>query len=135
MGNTQLADASANAGVNALAALANSGFLKIYTGPQPANGNTAITTQTLLASLALSATAFGSAAAGVATANAITNAVAAATGAAAWFRVFKSDGTTALWDGNVSTSGANLNLNSTSIQSGATVSVTSFTFTLLEAGS
>ncbi len=134
-GNTQVSDTAANAAVNALCALANGGTLKIYAGTQPANANTAVTTQTLLASLALSATAFGTAAGGVAAANAITSAAAVATGTATWFRIFKSDGTTVVFDGNVSTSGANLNLNSTAIQSGATVAVSSLTYTLNEAGS
>ena len=42
----------------------------------------------------------------------------------------KSDGTTAVWDGSVGTSGATLNLNSVAIQSGAQVDVTSLTFTV-----
>jgi hypothetical protein len=134
-GNTQLSNTAANAAVNALCALANGGMINIYNGSQPANANTAVTTQTLLASLALSATAFGTAAAGVATANAITSAAAAATGTATWFRIFKSDGVTVVFDGNVSTSGANLNMNSTAIQSGATVAISSLTYTLNEAGS
>lgn len=134
-GNTQVSDTAANAAVNALTVLANSGYVKIYTSPQPANANTAVSSQTLLSTHTLSATAFASASGGVATANAVGNATAAATGTAAWFRVLKSDGTTVLFDGNVSTSGANLNLNSTAVQSGATVSISSFTFTLLEAGS
>ena len=58
--NTQLSDAAANAAVNALCALANGGFLKIYSGTQPATGNSALT-GTLLATINLAATAFGNA--------------------------------------------------------------------------
>jgi hypothetical protein len=134
-GNTQLTDAAANAAANAVCALANGGTLKIYNGAQPANANVAVSTQTLLASLPLSAAAFANAVAGVATANAITSATALATSTATWFRVFKSDGVTPVFDGNIGTSGANLNINSTAIQSGATVSVSSFTYTINEAGS
>jgi hypothetical protein len=66
----------------------------------------------------------------VLTLNAITqDASADATGTATWFRLVKSDGTTHVLDGDVGTSGSDLNLNSTSITSGATVSVTSFTIT------
>lgn len=133
-GNTQLADATANAAANAVCALANGGSLKIYTTPQPANANTAVSTQTLLVTLTMNATAFGNAVAGVATANAITSANAVASGTAVWFRILKSDGTTVVMDGNVATSGANLNLNSTSISAGASVSVSSLSYTISEAG-
>jgi hypothetical protein len=104
--NTQLSDAFANACANAGLALANGGYLKFYTGPQPANGNTAITTQTLLASLPLSATAFGNAVGGLATSNALTPATIAATGTPVWARVFKSDGVTQLFDLSVGVSQA-----------------------------
>lgn len=133
--NTQISDAAANAACNALCALANGGSLKIYAGAQPANANTAISGQTLLATLALSATAFANAVAGAATANAITSATAVATGTAAWFRVFKSDGTTVVFDGTVGTAGCNINMNSTAIQTGATVAISSFAYSITEAGS
>lgn len=128
--NTQLTNLAVNTMVDALTALANSGKLRIYDGTQAATADTAVGAQTLLAELTLNATAFGAASAGVATAGAITaDSSANATGTASWFRVVKSDGTTVLWDGSVGTSGANLNLNSTSIASGQNVAVSSFTFT------
>lgn len=127
--NPHLADAAANASANAVCALLNSGKLRVYDGTQPASANTAITTQNLLAELTFGVTAFGAAAAGVAAANAVTSATAPATGTAAWFRAVKSDGITVVWDGSVGTSGADLNLNSTAISSGATVAVSSLTYT------
>jgi len=133
--NLQISDATANAGVNALCALANGGFIKLYTGSQPANANTALGAQTLLVTLALSATAFATAVAGVATANSITAASAVASGTATWFRCYKSDGTSVVFDGTVGTSGCDINMNSNVISSGATVGVSSLTFTLNEAGS
>lgn len=133
--NTQLSDTAANAAVNAVAPLLNSGKLRIYDGSQPANANTAITSQVLLAELTYNATAFSGGSAGVATANAITSGTAGNTGTAAWFRAVESNGTTVVYDGSVGTSGANLNLNTTSIVSGATVSVSSLTLTCVEAGS
>lgn len=123
-----------NAAANAVTALANSGKLRIYSGTQPANADAGIGGATLLAELVMNATAFAGAAAGVATANAITqDASADATGTAAWFRVWKSDGTSPLWDGSVGTSGCDLNLNTVSIVATATVSVSSMTFTLPKA--
>jgi hypothetical protein len=117
-----------NAELDALAPLFNSGKLRIYTGAQPATPETAAS-GTLLVELTFNATAFPAASGGVITANAITSAAAGATGTAGWCRSLKSDGTTALIDGDVSTSGAFLNLNSTAISSGATVAVSSYVIT------
>jgi hypothetical protein len=104
--------------------------LRVYNGTRPANPGTAITTQTMLVELTCNATAFAPAASGgVLTANAISNGTAAATGTASWFRLFQSNGTTAIMDGDVGTSGSDLNLNNTSIATSQTVSVTSFTVT------
>lgn len=126
----KLSNAAVNAEVDALAALLNTGYLRIYSGSQPTDADTAIGAQVLLAELRFGATAFGAASVGVAIANAITqDSSADATGTAAWFRALKSDGTTVVMDGSVGTSGANLNLNSVAISSGAAVAVSSFTLT------
>ena len=110
--------------------LFRSAKVRIYNGTRPANVGTAITSQTMLVELTCNATAFAAAAAsGVLTANAISNGTAAATGTASWSRVFQSNGTTAIADADVATSGSDLNLNNTSIATGQTVSVTSFTIT------
>lgn len=120
-----------NAQLDALSSQAGtSAKLRIYNGTRPANANTAITSQTMLVELTCNATAFAAAASGgVLTANAISNGTAAATGTASWFRLWQSNGTTAIMDGDVSTAGADLNLNNTSIATGQTVSVSSFTVT------
>jgi hypothetical protein len=110
--------------------IGTSAKVRIYNGTRPANVGTAITSQTMLVELTCNATAFAAAAAsGVLTANAISNGTAAATGTASWSRVFQSNGTTAIADADVATSGSDLNLNNTSIATGQTVSVTSFTIT------
>lgn len=128
--NPKLSNAEANAAADAVTVHANSGFLRIYDGTQPADADTAITTQVLLAELTFNATAFGAAVNGVATANAITaDSSANATGTATWHRAVRSNGTSVLWDGSVGTSGADLNLNTTSIVAGASVSVSSYTYT------
>jgi hypothetical protein len=128
--NAKLANVGANAAADAVCVLANTGYLRIYDGTQAADADTAVGAQVLLAELRFGATAFAGAAAGVATANAITpDSSANASGTASWFRVLKSDGTTALWDGSVGTATANLILNSVAISSGAAVSVSAFTFT------
>lgn len=134
--NTQLSNAGVNAEADALAALLNTGYLRIYDGTQPATADTAVGAQVLLAELRFGATAFGAAVAGVLTANAITaDSSANATGTAAWFRALKSDGTTAIMDGTVGTASANMIIATTSIAAAQTVSCSSFTHTLQKATS
>lgn len=101
--------------------------LRIYDGTRPATGGTATT---LLAELVCNATFAPAASGGVLTLNAIANdASADATGTATWFRIVQSDGTTHVLDGNVGTSGSDLNLNTVSIVAAGPVSITSFTIT------
>lgn len=121
-------DAFIEAGLNAEAALLNSGLIKIYTGGQPLlNG---AVTGTLLVTLTFGGTAFigASTSGGIASvsANAITSGVAAATGTAGYFAVLKSDGVTVYATGTVGTSNADLIGASTSITSGVTVSCSAF---------
>jgi len=128
--NPKRSNAAVNAAADAVCPLVNNGYLRIYNGTQPATADTAISTQTLLAELRFNTTAFGAASAGVATANALTaDSSADNTGTASWFRALKSDGTSAVFDGSVGTSAADLVLNSVSISAGASVSVTAFTYT------
>jgi len=128
--NPKRSNVAVSAAADAVCPLLNNGYLRLYDGTQPATADTAVTTQTKLAELRWNATAFGAASNGVATANAITSdASAAATGTATWFRALKSDGTTVVFDGSVGTSGCDLNLNSAAISAGAQVSVTAFTYT------
>ena len=110
-------------------AVGNGAKIRIYSGTRPANVAASIT-GTLLAELT-GATPFASAASsGVLTLGSVTaDSSADATGTATHFRIWKSDGTTAVVDGNVSTSGSDLNLSSVSIVSGGSVSITSFTIT------
>ena len=122
--------AARNNMLDEIAALADAGagaaLLRIYDGTRPATGGTVTT---LLAELTFTDPAFGAAAAGVLTASAITDeASAPATGTATWFRVVDSD-ITFVMDGNVGTSGSDLNLNTTSIVTTNTVAVSSFVVT------
>src|SRR4051812_5858411 len=115
---------------DAVCALLNSGYLRIYDGTQAATADTAVGAQVLLAELRWNATAFGGAVNGVATANAITSDSAAnATGTASWFRALKSDGSTVVFDGSVGAATADIILNTVSIVINAQVDVTAFTYT------
>lgn len=127
-------DAATKAAVDAFTATLNSGFIKIYTGAQPAvNG---AVTGTLLATLTFSATAFpaSTASGGVvtATANSITSGTAVGTGTAGYFALVKSDNTTVSATGLVGTSSSDLNMNTLSITTGNTVACSSFLITMAE---
>jgi hypothetical protein len=129
--NLKTSIVSRNAELNALAALANSGYIRIYDGSQPSTPETAVSTQTLLAELRFGATAFGGASGGIITANSITDdSDINATGTASWFRVLESDGTTVLWDGSVGTSSADMILATVSLVQHAILQITSLTYTL-----
>lgn len=129
--NPKISSTAVNAQADALSDLLDNGYLRIYDGTQPANANTAISTQVLLAELRFNATAAPAASGGTLTMNAITqDSSANNTGTATWFRALKSDGSTVVFDGSVGTSGCDINLGSTSITSGSSVGVTSMTFTV-----
>jgi len=128
--NTQISDGTANAQATALSTLCNAGLVKVYDGAQPANANTAITTQVLGVTLTLNATAFGAPAAGVLTANAITSGVAAAPITPTWARIFKSDGVTVVMDVSAGAAGANMTIGA--FTAGTTVSCSSFLHSVRE---
>jgi hypothetical protein len=127
----KFANVTVNAEADALARLLDNGYLRIYSGSQPTNADTALGAQVLLAELRFNATSAPAASAGVLTFNSLTSDTSAdATGTAAFYRALKSDGTSVVMDGSVGTSSADLVLNSTAIQSGAQVDVTSFAVTV-----
>ena len=127
--NIQLAALSANAAADAIGARCNSGTLNIYSTPQPATGDTAVS-GTLLATCTFAASAFGAASGGVATAAAITkDSDADATGDAEWFRVLTTGGAP-VFDGTVGVgSGFDCNVPTVSVVQHAEFSVTSMTIT------
>ena len=136
--NTRISNVAAIAACNAIVDLLDGAgsTIKIYTASQPANPDVAIGAQTLLGTLTFATPAYGAAAdanpGGRATANAITgDASADATGTAAWFRKATSGGTAHI-DGEVGTSGADMNLNTISIVAGATIDITADTVTMPE---
>lgn len=137
--NPKLAAAMRNSALDTVLANLANGYLRIYdsTGTgQPADADTAVTTQVLLAELRFhvsspfAAASAGSAEAGGSGHEITADSSANADGTATWYRALKSDGSTAVMDGSVGTSGANLNLNSVAIASGANVSVSSLTVTM-----
>src|SRR5665213_2905778 len=124
-------------------AIGASGTIGIFSGAMPATTLTANSGTLLSGGLTFGATPFGAAGANggaggvggaLATANAIaSDASAAATGTAGYFRVFTSAGQTAahcVLQGDVGTSSADMILNTVSIVSGGTVAITAYTLVL-----
>lgn len=125
------------AGLDAICALVTaSATIRISSGAQPATTLTAESGTQLSTGCAFGATPFPASTSGTsdgnatATANAIANDTnAAASGTAGYFRV-RTTTPTVIFQGNVGTSGADMNLNTTTITAGDTIAITSFKVTL-----
>lgn len=120
------ANETVEAEASAFASLLDNGYLRVYDGTKPANANTAITTQVLLAELRFANPAETAVTGGVILFDDFTpDSSANATGTATWFRAFKADGTSPIMDGTVGLSATDAIINTVSIVAGAAVSVTS----------
>ena len=121
-----------NAQLDALeTAIGTAAVLKIRTGVAPANVGTA-DSGTVLASMTLPSDWLAAASGGSkAKSGTWQDASADATGTAAHFRIYASDGTTAHIQGTVTATGGggDLTLDNTSIASGQSVTISSFTLT------
>jgi hypothetical protein len=123
---TSLRNTQLDAIKTALDAGGAAGKLRVYDGTRPATGGTATN---LLAELTFSFPSASAAASGVLTFSAITaDSSADAPGTATWCRIVTS-ASAFVADGSVSTSGADYNLNTTSITLGVQVSCTSAALT------
>lgn len=123
-----LHDIAANAQADAVAALLNAGYLRLYDGTQPADADTPLTTQRLLAELRFGTPAFKPASEGLVVANAIGKGQATRTGLATWFRCLANDGTTTVIDGSIGTGTGDLDMDDAKIQRGGEVCVSNFAF-------
>jgi hypothetical protein len=131
----RMSNDSVDAQANAWAALANSGYLRIYTVPRPATADDVTGSATLLAELRMNAAAFATAVNGLLVAAAISPEDSALdTGDAVWYRLLQSNGTSPLCDGTVGVAGGagfDMELVGTiTITAGLPVNVTSFTHTV-----
>ncbi len=125
----QLSTAVRDARLDALeTAVGTTAVIKIFTGAQPANcaaanTGTELWTETLPSDWMAAASSGSKALSGTWQANAI------ATGTAAHFRLYASNGTTCHMQGSVTATGGggDLTLDSTSITSGQQVTITTFT--------
>lgn len=118
-----------NAQLDAITTFIGSGAkLQIYSGTRPATGG-AISAQVKLAEFVLGTPFAPAAASGTLSPSLPSNTTGLANGTATWFRIVQSDGVTHGIDGSVGTSGTDLILNTTTVSSGVTISVTAFTVT------
>lgn len=119
-----------NAQLDAItSAVGTSGLIRIYSGTQPASPDAALSGNTVLAELACSSALAAAASGGVLTLNSITADSSADNTGTATFGSILTSGGTRIVDFSVGTSGADLNLNTTSIVSGAQVSISSASIT------
>lgn len=126
---TAVRNAACDAIVDALDAGAGASTIEVRTGSQPASANDAAT-GTVLATFTLADPGFGAASSGVATlASPPRSTTGSAAGTAGWFRAKDSNGNT-VFDGDVGTSGAVLNLNTLTISIGVAVEIVSGTVTM-----
>lgn len=129
--NLNLSIAAANVAMDAISPLLNGGFIDFYDGVQPASGDSAITTQQLLATLTLSNPAFGVSSAGIISALAIGADVDInATSKTTWARLYRSDHTSVVVDLSVGTTGCDINLNSDNLQIHAQLSLSALSLVL-----
>lgn len=111
----------------------NSGSLRICSGTQPTDADTALGAQTSLADLTFGATAFAAASAGSKAANSITQDSSINSSATATWGCMQASGVAfsgsnaRIQDFSVGTSGQDVNFNSVAFSSGAACQVTSLT--------
>lgn len=139
-----LTTAAANAMADALDDYINTGGVGkiiIYDGTPPANAGASLVSNNALVTFDASNgpvlnPMFGAASSGTITLSGTPlTAAASLSGTASFFRIYKNDGTTVVAQGSVSTTGAQLNLNTVSITSSVNVTITSGTITMPTAGS
>lgn len=136
--NFKISTAARNAACDGIVDLCEGGTppatIGVRTGAPPTNPGDA-DSGTLLATLTCSNPAFGAAAAGVATANAITDDSSAdASGDAGHFRVYQGGGSTVIMQGTAgeAADSPDMTFDNKSIVAGGTVSISSFTVTVPE---
>lgn len=121
--------AAATAGCDAMTALVNTGYVRIYAvgSGTPSTCAAAVAgDNTVLAEIRLDATAFAAAVNGVAAADVpnMTQEDSATGGTAGFFRILASDGTTCHFQGSCGVANADMILNTVTIGAGTTVSIT-----------
>lgn len=142
MANFFISNAAARAALDAVVDLidggASAGTVIIYAGTEPADADASIGAATTLATITLADPAFGNSTddtpGAIAAANSLpVSATASATGTASFFRVLDSDANVIMQgDVTATAGGGDMEINTVSVVSGATVRITAFNATMPE---
>lgn len=133
--NTQLSNATVNKQAQDIVNDLDTGYCRIYEGPQPANADIPLSGQVLVVELRFKSPSAPSPIDGVINFNNMNAVNGLATGQAAWFRCLKSDGVSVVMDGSVGRTNANMTLINTLIVIGALVTITNFQHTVEKSAS
>lgn len=127
--NQALANAWANTILNGtnLPAMANAGVITFYSGTMPSDADTAVTTQTALATYTFASTDFSAAASGISSMAASYATTWVANGTITWARWQRGG---YVMDLGVGTTGADVIVNTTNCVSGTPPNITSLTLTM-----
>lgn len=97
---TTMSTLAVNIQANAIANLLDGGFVDVLTGPQPEFSDDPLTTQKVLVSMRFGSPAFRQAEDGVIVANPITSGVGVRDGRPEFFRTYRPDHQTSVFDGS-----------------------------------
>ena len=133
--NTQMSNTLVSLQVQNFITACSSGTVTFYDGTQPANANTAVTTQHALVVVTFNTTAFSSSVNGVVSSPSFTAPGTGTTAAGVgvqptWYRIRKSDGTTVVNDGSAGAASANAIIGV--VSAGQSVVISNLTHTVLE---
>lgn len=131
--DTRLTKLVVDAQANAMASLADGGWVDVYDGEKPESADEPIAKQSLGVSLRLGSPAFRSAVDGVIVANPIGSAVIERKIKATWARITRSDHNTAVYDISVGTKDANAIVPTVNLEPGVTFSISSLMHTVAKA--
>lgn len=129
--SVSVAVATRNAQADALSVNLDGGTIKIYSGTVPADADTALSGNTLLAEIPFQPDAAPAASSGTVTfdTTGMTDSSVNASGIASFFRA-ETSGSAVVMQGQVGTSGYAMNLADTNLVATGTVTITSFTHTV-----
>lgn len=123
----RFSSATVDTQTDAVCSLLDDGYFQLWDGKQPKDGDSP-PDGVLLAELRFGSPAFAPSTDGVAWANPLTMATAMSTGRARWMRALRSDHISVVFDGDVGTGDAVLNLDRVSVQANANVIITDFSY-------
>lgn len=133
--DTKLSDLAVTVQADALAALLDNGFVDVMSGKKADTANDPPTAENVvLVTLAFGAPAFLKSVGGVIAANALMPGIAMGRGDPVWFRAYRADHTTGVFDGSAGKGkGFNMELPAKTIVEGVTVGCSGLTHTVVKA--